>query len=98
MRWLPRELHDTNRPSATAQAVTLYRALELYRPPAQRIVSDEFAQLFLIPADQWRGQQAGKGEVVARLNCELDRREEVLDDERFMKGSRRTGVPHRGHG
>jgi methyltransferase (TIGR00027 family) len=46
-RLLPRELHDSDRPSATAQAVTLYRALELRRPVAQRIVSDPFAPLFL---------------------------------------------------
>jgi methyltransferase (TIGR00027 family) len=46
-RLLPRELHASNRPSATAQAVTLYRALELRRPPEQRIVSDPFAPLFL---------------------------------------------------
>jgi methyltransferase (TIGR00027 family) len=46
-RLLPRELHDSERPSATAQAVTLYRALEARRPPSQRIVSDEYAELFL---------------------------------------------------
>lgn len=47
MKLLPRELHDTRRPSATAQVVTLYRALELRRPVADRIVSDEYAPLFL---------------------------------------------------
>ncbi len=46
-RLLPRELHDSQRPSATAQAVTLYRALEHRRPAAQRIVSDPYAALFL---------------------------------------------------
>src|SRR5882757_9950641 len=46
-RLLPRELHDSDRPSATAQAVTLYRALELRRPVAQRIVSDPYAPFFL---------------------------------------------------
>jgi methyltransferase (TIGR00027 family) len=46
-RLLPRQLHDSQRPSATAQAVTLYRALELRRPVAQRIVSDPFAPVFL---------------------------------------------------
>jgi methyltransferase (TIGR00027 family) len=46
-RLLPRELHDSQRPSATAQAVTLYRALEYRRPATQRIVSDPFAELFL---------------------------------------------------
>jgi methyltransferase (TIGR00027 family) len=47
VRLLPKELHDTQRPSATAQAVTLYRALELRRPIAQRIVSDAYAPHFL---------------------------------------------------
>jgi methyltransferase (TIGR00027 family) len=47
MKFLPRELHDTQRPSATAQVVTLYRALELRRAVAERIVSDEYAPLFL---------------------------------------------------
>ena len=46
-RLLPRELHDSARPSTTAQAVTLYRALELHRSPDQRIVDDRFAPLFL---------------------------------------------------
>ena len=46
-RLLPRELHDSQRPSTTAQAVTLYRALEHRRPAAQRIVSDPYAELFL---------------------------------------------------
>lgn len=46
-RLLPRELHDSERPSATAQAVTLYRALEMRRPAAERIVTDPFAPLFL---------------------------------------------------
>jgi methyltransferase (TIGR00027 family) len=49
-RLLPRELHDSQRPSATAQGVTLYRAAEYRRPPGQRIVSDPFAQLFLTRA------------------------------------------------
>jgi methyltransferase (TIGR00027 family) len=42
-----RPLHLTQRPSATAQLVTLWRALELERPPTQRIVSDEYAPVFL---------------------------------------------------
>jgi methyltransferase (TIGR00027 family) len=50
MRLIPQELHLSNRPSATAQAVTLYRALELSRPAGQRIVSDEYAPTFLSPA------------------------------------------------
>jgi methyltransferase (TIGR00027 family) len=46
-RLLPRRLHDSQRPSTTAQAVTLYRALELRRPVSQRIVNDPYAPLFL---------------------------------------------------
>lgn len=46
-RLLPRELHDSQRPSATAQGVTLYRAAEHRRPVGERIVSDPFAELFL---------------------------------------------------
>lgn len=46
-RVLPRELHESGRPSTTAQAVTLFRALELRRPAAERIVTDPFAPYFL---------------------------------------------------
>ena len=44
---LPRELHTTERPSATAQWTALTRALELRRPPRDRIVTDRFAPVFL---------------------------------------------------
>lgn len=47
---LARELHTSERPSATAQWTALVRAHELHRPPAERIVSDRFAPLFLTPA------------------------------------------------
>ncbi|MGH8960530.1 MAG: SAM-dependent methyltransferase [Jatrophihabitantaceae bacterium] len=47
---MPNELHAGDRPSATAQWTTLARALELDRRPADRIVSDEYAPLFLTPA------------------------------------------------
>jgi methyltransferase (TIGR00027 family) len=47
---LPRELHRSDRPSTTAQWTTLGRALELSRPPAQRIVSDDYAPWFLSSA------------------------------------------------
>ena len=47
---LPRELHDTDRPSVTAQWTTVGRALELHRPSALRIVTDEYAPTFLTPA------------------------------------------------
>jgi methyltransferase (TIGR00027 family) len=40
-------LASSHRPSITAQWTTLVRARELQRPPAQRIVTDEFAPLFL---------------------------------------------------
>lgn len=44
---LPRELHRSDRPSATAQWTTLGRALELRRRADERIVSDPFAPYFL---------------------------------------------------
>jgi methyltransferase (TIGR00027 family) len=44
---LPRELHTTERPSSTAQWTAVGRALELDRAPQQRIVTDEYAPLFL---------------------------------------------------
>jgi methyltransferase (TIGR00027 family) len=47
---IPQDLHLSNRPSATAQAVTLYRALEMKRPANQRIVADKYAETFLSPA------------------------------------------------
>jgi methyltransferase (TIGR00027 family) len=50
MRLIPQDLHLSNRPSATAQVVTLYRALELKRAAKQRIVTDPFAPTFLSPA------------------------------------------------
>ncbi|MDT4937943.1 MAG: hypothetical protein QOG80_1614 [Pseudonocardiales bacterium] len=58
---LPRELHTSGRASSTAQWTTLGRALELRRPPAQRIVSDEYAPWFLSrsSAAVLRGLQAG---------------------------------------
>lgn len=49
MRLLPRELHTSDRPSATAQWTTLARALELDRPAEQRIVTDQYAPAFLTP-------------------------------------------------
>jgi methyltransferase (TIGR00027 family) len=36
-----------SRPSVTAEAVTLARALEHLKPPAERVVDDPYAQLFL---------------------------------------------------
>ena len=46
MRLLP-DLHLSRRPSATAQWTTLTRALELDRAVSERIVSDQYAPLFL---------------------------------------------------
>ncbi len=48
-RLVPPVLHLSGRPSTTAEAVTIWRALELDRPPRLRIVSDEFAPMFLTP-------------------------------------------------
>lgn len=58
---LPSELHRSDRPSSTAQWTTLGRALELRRPPAERIVSDPFTPHFLSAPTRvvWTGLQAG---------------------------------------
>ena len=48
----PADLHTTDRPSATAQWTTLGRAFELERPPGERIVTDEYAPLFLSAASR----------------------------------------------
>jgi methyltransferase (TIGR00027 family) len=45
--FLPAHLHTTERPSSTAQWTALGRTFELARPPAERIVTDEYAPLFL---------------------------------------------------
>jgi methyltransferase (TIGR00027 family) len=45
--FVPTELHRSERPSATAEAVALMRAVENRRPERERIVSDPFAHLFL---------------------------------------------------
>ena len=52
VRLLPPELHTTNRASSTAQWTTLGRALELDRPPLERIVTDEYAPVFLTGASR----------------------------------------------
>ena len=49
-RLIPRTLHTSDRPSATAQWTTLFRALELVRPADERIVTDRFAPAFLTGA------------------------------------------------
>jgi methyltransferase (TIGR00027 family) len=47
VRLLPEALHTSDRPSFTAETTTFGRALELDRPAEQRIVTDEFAPVFL---------------------------------------------------
>ncbi|HEV7205823.1 MAG TPA: SAM-dependent methyltransferase [Jatrophihabitans sp.] len=47
LRFGPRELHTTDRPSSTAQWTTFGRTLELGRPEDERIVSDAYAPVFL---------------------------------------------------
>jgi methyltransferase (TIGR00027 family) len=46
-RFGPRALSATDRASLTAEAVTLWRALELRRPATERIITDQFAPVFL---------------------------------------------------
>ena len=70
---LPRELHETDRPSATAQWTTLGRALELHRPAAQRIVSDDYAPAFLTAA----GRAALRGLVIGGPAVRLAERHEA---------------------
>ena len=45
----------------------------------------QVAELVLVPADQRGDQQAGKAEVVVRLDGEPHRRDQVLHRERFMQ-------------
>ncbi len=45
----------------------------------------EAVELILVPADQRRNQQAGKIEVVERLNGEADRRQQILDRQRLVQ-------------
>jgi methyltransferase (TIGR00027 family) len=49
---LRRELHTTERTSSTAQWTAFGRTLELERPPADRIVSDQYAPVFLSPTSR----------------------------------------------
>lgn len=54
-----------DRPSVTAEAVTMARALEHLRPEAQRIVDDPWAHLFLSRASRtalraWSGSLTGR--------------------------------------
>ena len=57
----PPALHTTDRPSTTAQWTALGRALELRREPDERIVTDQYAPVFLAIkyqpaiAERWHG-------------------------------------------
>jgi methyltransferase (TIGR00027 family) len=64
---LPSELHTTDRTSATAQWTTLARALELERKPEERIVSDEYAPVFLSPTYRGVLESLRLGSPLVRL-------------------------------
>src|SRR5215213_11394637 len=60
------------RPSVTAEAVTMARAIEHLQPPDQRVVDDPWAQLFLSAASRrtlaaWSGGVTGR--VLRRLGA-----------------------------
>jgi methyltransferase (TIGR00027 family) len=59
-----------SRPSLTAEAVTMARALEHLRPPAERVVDDPWAQLFLSSAGR-RTLAAWSGSLTGRLSRQL---------------------------
>jgi methyltransferase (TIGR00027 family) len=64
---LPSELHTTERPSITAQWTAVVRALELDRPASERIVSDEFAPVFLSAAFRGVLESLRLGSPLVRL-------------------------------
>src|SRR3954471_24971066 len=59
-----------SRPSLTAEAVTMARALEHLKPPAERVVDDPWAQLFVWPAGR-RALGARAGSRTVRLVRQL---------------------------
>jgi methyltransferase (TIGR00027 family) len=59
-----------SRPSLTAEAVTMARALEHVKPPAERVIDDPWAQLFLSRAGQ-RALTAWSGSVTGRVLRQL---------------------------
>lgn len=69
---LPTELHASGRSSATAQWTALVRALELERAPAERIVSDQYARLFLTPGYRGLYESLRRGAPLVHL---IERRE-----------------------
>src|SRR4051794_20163183 len=61
-----------SRPSVTAEAVTMARAIESLKPPDERVVDDPWAQLFLSSAARrtlaaWSGSMTGR--VMRRLGA-----------------------------
>ncbi len=59
-----------SRPSLTAEAVTMARALEHLKPPAERVVDDPWAQLFVSPAAR-RALAAWSGSLTGRVLRQL---------------------------
>src|SRR3954451_15937509 len=59
-----------SRPSLTAEAVTMARALEHLKPPSERVVDDPWAHLFVSPAGR-RALAAWSGSLTGRLLRQL---------------------------
>jgi len=59
-----------SRPSLTAEAVTMARAVEHLKPPSERVVDDPWAQLFVSPAGR-RALAAWSGSLTGRLLRQL---------------------------
>src|SRR4051794_12661784 len=59
-----------SRPSLTAEAVTMARAVESLKPPAERVVDDPWAQLFVSPAGR-RALAAWSGSLTGRVLRQL---------------------------
>jgi methyltransferase (TIGR00027 family) len=55
-----------SRPSATAEAVTMARALEHIKPPSERVIDDPWARLFLSPPAR-RALSAWSGSLTGRV-------------------------------
>ena len=95
-RLIPRTLHTSDRPSATAQWTTLFRALELGRPADERIVTDRFAPAFLTGAYARALDPLNRATPVRRV---IERRElvgiaaSVLCRHRFIDAHLLQAVP-----
>jgi methyltransferase (TIGR00027 family) len=59
-----------SRPSLTAEAVTMARALEHLKPPAERVIDDPWAHLFVSPAGR-RALNAWSGSLTGRVFRQL---------------------------